>query len=382
MDEVAAPMRRPEAQSERPPSRSDTPPATVALPRLPLVLLGVAITLHAAMFASLFFGYLDPLFDNSDRQPKGIDFFSIYQGGLYALENQPIYSWLVSDGVPYAVPYRYLPFFAYTVAAAVTVLPPWTGYWLWVSLNEVMLFANAWLTYRIAPDKRWGLIAAAMWFAFTPLYLELYMGQWSFLMATLMFLSALGLLRANELYSAAPWFTSLMVKTNSALLGPIFLRMAYWRTLAVAGALIFLLNAPYFIARPDEWSIFSDMNLRGLWFHEPITSAQLASGDLGGTAWLQTVWFAFDPDGSGIPALLKRAFVTGIIALSFAATFLARRIDVPALFGVWICSYFLAYISVWEHHYVMLLPPLALLVATRPSTSRVLKKAKIGAVSP
>ena len=333
---------------------------------VPQSLLIIAIAAHIVMVLSLFFGFLNPLFDNSDLQPKGIDFFSIYQGGVYALDNHPIYSWDVSSEVPYSAPYRYLPFFAYTVAAAFTVLPPWTGYWLWVALNELMLFMNAWLTFRVAPDRRWGFIAAGMWFAFTPLYLELYMGQWSFLMATLMLLTAIALVRGQEFRAGAPWITSIMVKTNSAILGPIFLRAGYWRVLVVAGCLLVALNAPYFIARPGEWDLFARLNLRGLWFHEPITERQLASGDLGGVAWLQTVWFALDPDGTGIPTAVKRAYVILIVAGSFFATFLPRRMDRVATFAIWLSAYFLAYISVWEHHYVMLLPPLVALVALRP----------------
>ena len=329
-------------------------------------LLVGAVALHVFMFFSLFFGYLDPLFDNSDLQPKGIDFFSIYQGGLYALENHSIYDWTAVDGVPYAAPYRYLPFFAYTAGVALTVIPPWTGYWLWVSLIEVMLVFNAWQSYRLAEDRRWGLIAAAMWFAFTPLYLELYMGQWSFLMATLMLLTAIGLMRGSEAGAGAPWLASVLAKTNSALLGAIFLRMRYWRAIAGAGVLLLALNAPYFIARPDDWDLFARMNLRNLWFHEELTPALLASGDLSGTAWLQTVWFSFDPDGTGMPAIVKRTFVIAIIGGSFAVTLLPRKLDIVAAFATWTCAYFLAYLSVWEHHFVMMLPALALLVALRP----------------
>jgi len=40
---------------------------------------------------------------------------------------------------------------------------------------------------------------------------------------------------------------------------------------------------------------------------------------------------------------------------------------VLSLFGVWACTFFLVY-TAWEHHYVMLLPALVLLVALRPAS--------------
>jgi len=48
-------------------------------------------------------------------------------------------------------------------------------------------------------------------------------------------------------------------------------------------------------------------------------------------------------------------------------TFLPARPDVLALFGLWVATFFLVY-TAWEHHYVMLLPVLALLVALRPAS--------------
>lgn len=330
-----------------------------------LVLVG-AVVLHVFMFLSLFFGYLDPFFDNSDLQPQGVDFFSIYQGGLYALQNHSIYDWAVAEGVPYAAPYRYLPVFAYTAGVALTVIPPWPAYWLWVTLIEVMLAANAWLTYRMAGDRTWGTVAAAMWFAFTPLYLELYMGQWSFPMATLMLLTAWGLLAGSEARAGGPWLVSLLIKANSAVLGALLLRAGYVRAIVFAGVVVVALNAPYFVARPDDFEWFYRINLRNLWHHAPRSADSLVSGDQGGTEFLQTLWFAFDPDGTGLPAVVKRAFAVAIVGGSLAVTFLPKKVDIVASFATWLCAYFLAYVAVWEHHYVMMLPALALLVALRP----------------
>jgi hypothetical protein len=53
--------------------------------------------------------------------------------------------------------------------------------------------------------------------------------------------------------------------------------------------------------------------------------------------------------------------------LSWAATFRRGEPDVVGLFALWSAAYFLVYDDVWEHHFVMLLPALVLLVALQPA---------------
>jgi hypothetical protein len=56
------------------------------------VLLATVVIVHLAMMGSLFWGYLNPLFHDSDTLPKGMDFFAIYQAGHRALENKSVYA--------------------------------------------------------------------------------------------------------------------------------------------------------------------------------------------------------------------------------------------------------------------------------------------------
>ena len=364
---------RPEPAMERAPhldvaAPDSEPPAAVATTereRWMRLLFVAAFLIHVVMFVSLFLGYLNPLFDNSDQQRQAIDFFSIYQGGTRALHGQGIYSWVIAESVPYGAAYRYLPIFAYTGGLAFNVLPPWTGYWLWVDLIEIMLVANAWMTFRITRDRSWRWLAAALWFVFTPVYLEEFMGQWSFLMATLMFWTACALAEGRRALSGVWWGLSVLLKTNSALLGPIFLRLRQWRVLFAVGAALVVLNVPYFLFHPGDGHTFWDLNFGQFSSASQDRLTFLNSGELGAVAFLRTTWLAINPNADRMPVLIERAFVLGVIALSFAATMLPRRTDVIALFAVWSCSFFLVYFA-WEHHYVMLLPALVLLVALRP----------------
>jgi len=89
------------------------------------------------------------------------------------------------------------------------------------------------------------------------------------------------------------------------------------------------------------------------------------SGDYGFVAFLQATWIAFFPHDLDVPSWLLRPIVGAILLGSLAATFLPHRVDVVVLFAIWVCVYFLVYLS-WEHSYVMLVPALVLLVGLRP----------------
>jgi hypothetical protein len=332
----------------------------------PLVLFAAAVAAHVAMLVSLFTGYLDPLFHDSDRYRRGIDFYSVYQAGDALLGGDSIYAWPNNADVPYSFPFRYLPFVAYAIAAPMNAIPAESAYWSWVVAIEAMLVLNATATYRLAHDRTWGLVAAAMWFAYAPLYLEVYMGQWSFLMATLIVLTAWLLIRRDSVAASIPWTASLLVKTNTALFAPLFLRLGTWRTVLAGAIIVFVLNVPYFAFRPDDTGEFWDENF-GDYFSEPINRlGAFESGDLGLSGLVTAAWLWFDERAVATPAWFTGLITAAIIGVSLAATFVPRSKNIALMLSLWIAAYFILYGDVWEHHYVMLLPALALLVVREP----------------
>ncbi len=332
----------------------------------PRLIFAAAVVLHAVMFVSLFNGYVNPLFDNTDHFLQGFDYFAVYDSGAAILRGDSVYSLAPVGDAPYASPYRYLPVMAYSAGVAFNALPPWTGYWLWVDLLELMLFADAWLTCRLARDRHWGLIAAATWFVFTPMYVEEFMGQWSFLMATLMLWTGAALAHDRPRLAGAPWIASVLEKTNSALFAPIFIKLRQWRLLAATAAAVIVLDAPYFLLHRADGRLFWDANF-GWSFRGPVSRlTAMATGDLGGNAFIRSIWLTFDHTGRGAPRWLVGAVVLVVLAASLMATFLPKRPNVVALFAIWSAVFFLTYTQIWEQHYVMLLPALALLLALSP----------------
>ena len=353
----------------------------------PYWLLAAAVLAHLGMMGSLFWGYLDTWFDNSHRLPQGLDFFSVYEAGHSALENRSVYYFEESGTsvTPHHNPFRYLPSVAYVLAVPLNALPAWPAYWSWVTLNELLLVVNASLTWHVAGRGKWGVISGSMWFLFTPFYVEQYVGQLSFLMATFMLLLGIGLVSGRQLPGGLPWAISIITKSNTVLLAPVLVRVGWWKPVAIAAALL-VVNVPYYAVRSRDFGYFLWINLGqvlngglGLFAYELRPGElrffldldqrflQFSSGEHGLLALFRNGYLAFDSSATSLPGVVAVILIVIVVGVGLTATFLSARPDVLALFGLWVATFFLVY-TAWEHHYVMLLPVLALLVALRPAS--------------
>jgi hypothetical protein len=78
----------------------------------------------------------------------------------------------------------------------------------------------------------------------------------------------------------------------------------------------------------------------------------LYHGDLGLTMLLRT---AFAPT---LPAWLFYGLPLLVVAACLALTVSARNAPLGDALALWFAAYFFIYPTIWEHHYLMLLPPL------------------------
>lgn len=333
-----------------------------------IVLAVAGVTLHCLFLVSLFTGWLNPLFDDAThRAGQAADFYGVYQAGVNCRSGESVYKMTVpAPGVPYYYIYRYHPFTACTIGRVLTLLTPHTAYVFWIALQEILLALNLWLTWRWfgdRPERRAGAIF--LWLAFTPFYLELYMGQFSFLMASLTFWAVLFWLTGKPWSAGISWIISLLLKSNSALLAPVLLRERRFRLLALAGIAALAASLPYFLTVPGSWDAFF-WNVR-----EPL-AAPAISGNQGLPAAVAAAilklggfWRAdAPPDWHRLDAVIRvplLALTVLAVSTSLLATLRARADQIGLLFGLWILTYFLIYKHVWEHHYVMALPALLLL---------------------
>lgn len=320
-----------------------------------LGLWGGALLLHALFWVSLRTAWLTPLFnDTTHRFGPGADFFALYQAGYNALQGRSLYHFLPGETViPYGYPFRYLPVVAYTVGALLTRVAPPTAYALWLGLCELCLLHNLRLTWRRAGGGRRGAGLALAWLGFSPFFVELWMGQFTFLLGSLLFWSVLAWEERRAPAAQGWWLVSVLYKPAGLLWAPLWLREGRFALLGLCGALL-LANLVYFLCFPADWPLFWETNVSPL----PTWHA--------GNVGLSGLLYHFTASGP-----LFRPLRTGLSLLLLApllwVTFHRPQAPFWRLAALWTCLYFLVYKDVWEHHLTLLLPFLVLGLARAPT---------------
>lgn len=323
-----------------------------------LLLLGIAV--HLLFLLSLRFGWLNPLFnDTCHRFGPGGDFFSLYAAGVKARAGQSVYT--VGGHVPtvpYAYAFRYAPLVAYTLGAALSCLPAIAAYALWLIGCEMALLRNLRLTLALAPDRRTGYVAAALWLLFTPYYLELFVGQFTFITASLVFWAFLGwrdgargaARKADWLWAAAVW-----LKMMPLLYLPVALLRGRWKGAVAVLLVLAATSAVYFLRFPQDWTVFAATNAQ-----------EAPAGHAGNLGLMAFLYHAAGerPEVFFLARVVTLALVGASLAWLTLRAWKALRgrggdaeHRMRVLYAACSAAYLLAYKDVWEHHYVLLLPP-------------------------
>ncbi len=288
---------------------------------------------------------------NSDI--PGMDFYAIYQAGYNALHGVSLHDTSAlagQSGVPIVMAYRYLPVVAYALGAPLALFPPKAALALWWVLNEALLILCTRGAWRLANDSVRSPIAASLWLVFSPFYVELFIGQFNFAQASLIFALMVALNNGGARTAGAAWTASLLLKTNTLLFAPSFLRRGRWGILVAGMAFLVLPNLVYYLAYPADWTAFYERNLKP----QELT---YYSGNFGFRALMTLI---------PLPVLQKATAGFVIVALSLVMIRPAK--DINAHISLWMATYFVFYSNVWEHHYVMALPALTWWFAVRQRT--------------
>jgi len=339
-----------------------------------LVFFGIIFNL--IILASLFTGWLNLMSNDTHRRRQASDFFSIYQGSANIFHGRSVYA---DDGydldVPYRFGYRYIPSVAYTFAAPLLLIEPWNAYWIWVGLLEALLLLNIVLTRQMAISPNRANISTAMWLLFTPLYSELYMGQFSFVMASLFLWMMVGAWKLQPRTTKWTWIGSILLKSNSLLFAPALLRAGKIKFLILAAVVVALLNAPYFALNPGDLNKLQERNTGTA---TATYTQTYDAGGMGAQALVTIVGYSLEDrfrTGFAAPSTLSVALAPdpgwkipflwlmgpGVILGALIATFLVRKFDLLLNLTIWVSVYLIVFKDVWEHHYLMLLPFLILL---------------------
>ena len=327
--------------------------------RGPVPYLVAGLLIHVFFLAALGTDLLRPLFNDASHTRRGFDFGVFYLAGQALSEGRDIYS------VSGAFGFRYLPAFA-LIASLFAHFQPLTAYLLHLGCTELFLATNLYLTWRWVEEPRRGL-SLFMWLAFSPYFLELYMGQVSFWAASLLFWLIVGLHRGQKWTTGFSWAGALLVKPNALILAPALLRLRAWRVLALGLLAGLLSSLPYFLLYPDSLAAFFAANVHGALVQGALTHAGnlgLQGGLVSVVAQLAGRPLAELTTLADLP-LTGRAVIYGSQAAILGAALVAtwRGREALPLIALWMCTFFLVYKDVWEHHYVFLLPVLVGLYA-------------------
>ncbi len=294
---------------------------------------------------------LDFFLRDANNTDPGGDFFQLYQSGEDARRGITIYesnpAYLEKNGAvpklsstaPFHPPNRYPPPFAFTIGYVLTLFEPWNALLVWTILHEIALVYCLYLSFRIAGDNMdRAIVTAGMWLGFLPWYLELYMGQTTFILMTgTMVLSAWILDMQPRLFAHIAWLLTLITKPISLLFAPVLLRLGETRVLFPGLILSVLGSAAYFYYHPADMMLF----VRWAFGQEMVTSP----GNYGFQNFLYRFFFS---------DWLVRILSVAMILWGLLLTFRWGRFHPVRSICLWIAIYFLGYAHVWQHHQVLL----------------------------
>lgn len=331
-------------------------------------LLGIGI--HLLFWGSLYYGFLNPFFcDSTHRSGQASDFFTHYQASFNYWQGRSLYQQIqLSEEkvVPYCYDkFRFFPSSPWLVGAWITSFSPWRSYWIWILINEILLGLMLFFAWRWEPTRFHYSFLLGM--AFTPLYLEWYMGQFSFVVAASLFFIGYGLSQKKAYLTAFAFYGSVFIKYYGVILIPFF-AWNFQRFKALWFGFLLLLGItfiPYFSQRPEELKLLQEAHALG----------GSHGGNLGLRALLYTLGDLLHgqrvmrqiPDYRLPPAVnpherpwFSRLLYDYLWLLWFGLvawrTLSVDRSQDIAVLSLWILLFFLLSKDVWEHHYVVLIP--------------------------
>lgn len=298
---------------------------------------------------------LDRFVRDANKTDPGGDFFQLWRAGLnlrhglslfenYGAGDDPVKVERLNKITPFHPPNRYLPAMIYAVGYPLSFLTPVHAYLGWLVVHELALGFCIFISRRLSTQDVSRTIVTAMWLSFLPYYLEMYMGQTSFIIMTGVMAMVYYLERQKPLLAGLWWSLTLLTKPLTLLLVPALAVAKRWKMILAGCGILIGSSAPYFLSRPLDFSLFMDWA-----FGQEIVSNV-------GAFCAQNLFYHLH-----YSALATKALSYSLLALGVMLTIWRRRFAFSTHVCLWLTTYFVTYAHVWEHHYVMFLPVLILL---------------------
>lgn len=322
------------------------------------LVLAFGIGVHLLLWASLQTGWLTRTYNDSFNRPgPGADFYALYHAG-HQLETgaNPYVMQELPQSTPDYAPYRYLPGVAQTLGRLVVQLPPRTAYSLWLALLEVVLLVDVLVVWRLIEDPLRRAFAVAAWLALPTLFLEWWMGQYTLLASSCVFLAAAAWETRRPRSGAWLWSAGVVLKMFPLAMGPLLLRRRRFGALVVAAVGLAAASVG-FVVHPEWWEIFRWQNL------QPAEASVFHSGNFGLQAFLYHLL-------GGPSAWNDFVYALQLVLVGTTVAALIRGRDDRVSIATTLLLLPLFYKDVWEHHYVVMLPALTLMLWAWPQRWR------------
>lgn len=335
-----------------------------------LAAVGLLFLAHLVLLYLTVNRHLDFLFnDAAHRLGPGTDFGAFYNAGVSCARDGNIYGHGPGFG------FRYHPLFALGFLSHLAQFPGMTAFRIWIFLNEAALVAAFVHLWKLKPSRSFFLKAAGFTVIFSPLYLELFMGNASLMAAALLFMAFYYLHREKTVPFLVLFIVALLVKPIGLVFFPWLLIRRKFVPVAVAG-LVFVGSAvPYFASHPADFQLFWNINTSGIsqpgWvvhggqmgFHGLMTDLCTR---LNGISTLELGAY------SQLPAfcqIILYALPLVLVGLGIFISFQCKNSFGICIFS-WIAVYILGYQDVWEHSYSFVLLGLANLYVEKALSRR------------
>jgi hypothetical protein len=277
----------------------------------------------------------------------GADFFALYHAGISAWRGVSVFEPGENPPVtPYYYPYRYLPFTAVTLGRLAATLPPETAWKAWLLAIELALVAVVVATRRALRGAGPRLVTTAILLLGAPFWLELYLGQFTFVATALTCIAVLQLgVRPRASVPALLLTAGSLLKVFPLVVLPALVRSRPARiAAALMVAVVIGTNLPLFLTDSGSADGFWSKNFLG----EPVG---LDAGNHGllYVAYLlgEMVWGGWHLPTWGAVTILWRVVVLGATT---AIVLRARNARIETASGLLLVSHFISYFQVWEHH--------------------------------
>lgn len=329
--------------------------------------VAVALVVHVALFSSVVTQQLDaasappsarsvlwPIFaDTTHRRSPAADLFGVYAAGIQPPSPQDIYA-DISDphtpvGVPYAYPFRYLPIVSQILGPLLRAFSPHAAFVAWACVIEATLAASLALLFVRVRDRGVKTLGGVALLLSMPYFLELTMGQFTFVSVALALGSVLALGRNGRrvrVAGAIAIVVATALKLFPLVVAPALLRRrGGFRAIVATCVSLFAVTAIYFATHAGALEAFLDVN----------TGGKMDGMDSGNHGVLYLVFRAtrelgvhWTPPSWTKVAGAWQAVVLGATGL---AVLFARRARPLVGAAALVIGFVLSYVHVWEHHY-------------------------------